>query len=56
MKKSDIKKMMGTIVDPEWTLKAESKSSDFLSTEVPATFDSRTAWPKCESVIGHIRD
>lgn len=57
MTKSEIKKMMGTIVDPLWTIKSESLvSSDFLVADVPATFDTREAFKECASVIGHIRD
>lgn len=38
--------MLGTIVDPELTIKAEYiLPKDFLSGDVPATFDSRTAFP-----------
>jgi cathepsin B len=56
MTKQEIKRMMGTVVDPEWTYKGKSvESSHFLQT-VPATFDAREAWPACQSVIGHVRD
>jgi hypothetical protein len=49
--------MMGTIIDSEWTVKPETlKENEFLATDVPSSFDGRTAWPECASVIGHIRD
>jgi len=52
---NQIKKMMGTIVDPLWTYKAEKKSYK-LRANLPETFDARTAWPQCASVINHVRD
>lgn len=45
MKISEIKKMMGTVVDPVWTIKPEKLQSTKLRAELPATFDARTAWP-----------
>lgn len=56
MKKSEIKKMMGTVVDPLWTIKTAPRENNFLGVEVPATFDSREAFSSCASVISHIRD
>jgi len=56
MKISEIKKMMGTVVDPLWTYKAETVKSISLRASVPETFDARQQWPQCASVIGHIRD
>jgi len=56
MKIADLKRIMGTVVDPVWTYKAPVMKSSNLKVELPATFDSRTQWPQCASVIGHIRD
>lgn len=50
-----IKNMMGTVVDKEWTFKLPVKRYNFR-TELPESFDSRKQWPNCASVIGHIRD
>lgn len=50
--------IMGTIVDPEWTINGVESvhlTSD-SAMSVPANFDSRTNWPKCASIIDHIRD
>jgi len=55
MKISEIKKMMGTVVDPMWTYKAPAIKNN-LKVSVPATFDARTQWPQCASVISHVRD
>jgi len=50
--------IMGTIVDPDWTIKgvesAHLTNNSVIST--PEIFDSRTNWPKCASIIDHIRD
>jgi len=56
MSVKEIKSLMGTVVDPVWTYKAEKILSNNLKAELPATFDARTNWPQCASVIGHIRD
>jgi len=55
MKRSDIKKMMGTIVDPDWRIMSPIKESEFLA-DVPAEFNVITNWPKCAAISGHIRD
>lgn len=48
---------MGTIVDPAWTVKSAPRLDySEVQVEVPNTFNSNTQWPKCTSVIGHIRD
>lgn len=52
----EIKKTMGTVVDPEWTIKIHEKQFTPSNEDLPATFDARTAWPECESVINHVRD
>ena len=50
--------MMGTVVDPDWTIKAEYRDSPEVLTDYPFpdSFDARTNWPECESVINHVRD
>ena len=54
----EVQALMGTIVDPEWTIKGVESphltSDGPLST--PEIFDARTNWPKCASIIDHIRD
>ena len=53
----EVKSLMGTVVDPEWTIKVHERSdARVVSDDVPASFDARTAWPECESVINHVRD
>ena len=51
----EIKSLMGTVVDPEWTLSAHKKVSTANAT-LPVNFDSRVNWPACEPVINHVRD
>lgn len=47
---------MGTVVDPDWTIKSHAKVNDFNSNDLPVNFDAREAWPACETTINHIRD
>jgi cathepsin B len=55
MNKGQIKSIMGTVVDTNWTFKLPTKRFNFR-TELPSEFDARKQWPNCASVIGHIRD
>lgn len=49
--------MMGTIVDPIWTLKAENfNENSFLASDLPSSFDTRENFKECADVIAHIRD
>ena len=54
----EVQAIMGTIVDPEWTINSEE--SAHLVTDGPISpseqFDARVNWPKCASIIDHIRD
>lgn len=53
----EVKSLMGTIVDPEWTINLHPRSDHrIVSDDVATNFDARTAWPECESVINHVRD
>jgi len=52
----EVKRIMGTVVDPEWTIKTHVKQGEYLGDDLPENFDARTAWPECESVINHVRD
>ena len=53
----EIKGLMGTIVDPEWTITQRARDSPMiLSDDLPVDFDSRVQWPECNSVINHVRD
>ena len=48
--------MMGTVVDPEWTINLPKKAASNLNVAVPASFNVVENWPKCAEVSGHIRD
>jgi hypothetical protein len=48
--------MMGTIVDPQWTINSHKKEATIQNATLPTNFDARTNWPACEPVINHIRD
>ena len=52
----EIKSLLGTVVDPEWTIKAHKKSYDTSNVTFPENFDARTAWPECANVINNVRD
>lgn len=52
---SEIKSMMGTVVDPEWRITLRERQFD-VNVSVPASFDVVENWPDCASVSGHIRD
>jgi len=45
MKIGDIKKMLGTVVDPKWTLKLPVRAPIMNKMRVPESFDVRTNWP-----------
>lgn len=51
---NDVRSLMGTVVDPDWTVKIHEK--DYKDTEVPDNFDSRKEWEMCDLTINHIRD
>jgi cathepsin B len=58
MSRKEAKRLMGTVVDMEWTIK-DYELLEISNVDVeglPMDFDSRANWPTCESVINHIRD
>jgi len=46
MTRSEIKKIMGTIVDPDWIIK-EGGIQEAVGASVPTFFNSSTNWPQC---------
>lgn len=49
--------MMGTVVDPNLTVKARTFSEHKVTSDsFPSEFDARKFWPECEIVINHVRD
>ncbi len=53
---AEIRSLLGTVVDPQWTVKSHIKTYDTSNVTFPENFDARTAWPECASVINHVRD
>jgi len=53
--RKELRQMMGTVVDPDWTLNLHAKTGA-VNADLPTNFDAREAWPECESVINHVRD
>ena len=54
----ELKSIMGTIVDDKWVINLPEKRHSYAVSDatLPDTFDARTNWPNCESVINHVRD
>jgi len=53
----EVRKLMGTVVDPEWAVLGHAKHYNNTNVAaVPTNFDGRTQWPECDSVINHVRD
>jgi len=52
----EIRSIMGTVVDPAWTIKAETKHYEVAADSLPTNFDARTNWPECNGTINHVRD
>ena len=56
--RKEVKRLMGTVVDPDWTIKGVEREDARIETDatLPTNFDARVQWPACESVINHVRD
>ena len=54
--RKEIRSLMGTVVDPQWTIKGHQKTYNTANVTFPENFDARTAWPECEPVINFVRD
>jgi len=52
----EVKSILGAIVDPEWAIKLPARRNQEVADDLPASFDARAQWPKCNDVINHIRD
>jgi cathepsin B len=54
----DVKMMLGTVMPGEagYYEAPELKRTNLKSTEIPESFDLRTAHPECSSISGHVRD
>ena len=53
----EVKRLMGTVVDPDWVIRGPVKqTNEIFSDSIAESFDARTAWPECETVINHVRD
>lgn len=53
--KNSVRKMMGTVVDPDWKVTLKEKTY-YPEMAVPDNFDARYHWYQCEGVINHVRD
>lgn len=56
MKKKDIKRMMGTIVDPDWVVSVPEKEQTIKPENLLASFDAAANWPECREMINLVRD
>jgi len=56
---ADIKMLLGTVLPGDegyYEPEVEKTLFKTADADVPASFDGRTAWPQCASVIGRVRD
>jgi cathepsin B len=54
---ADVKMLLGTVLPGEaGYYEPELEKTLFKTTTIPTSFDGRTAWPQCASVIGRVRD
>lgn len=56
---ADVKRLLGTVLKGEkdyYEPEIEKKEFKFSDSEIPESFDVRTAWPQCSSVTGRVRD
>jgi len=54
MSRRDIKKMMGTVVDPDWVVRApevKTYNASESNQVIPPTFDSSATWPLCPNIL-----
>lgn len=58
MPRSLVRRHMGVLMDEERRLrmKLPEETNIDINTDIPDTFDARTAWPECADVIGNVRD
>jgi len=54
-KASDVRKTLGTIVDPDWMFDIPEATHKITYQTLPENFDSREQWPKCTE-LGTVRD
>lgn len=55
MKRKDIKRMMGAIIDEDWHIRIPAKEEPTV-TNFPESFDSAEEWPQCADLINAVRD
>ena len=55
MTKYEIRKLMGTVVDPNWTSPVTVKSYND-QVELPEYFNVSEQWPECKSVVLRVND
>lgn len=56
MSTKEIKRMMGTVVDPDWTVEAEHVKTDVMPGVLPTDFDVSANWPTCAGTVNLSRD
>lgn len=55
MSRKEIKRMMGTVVDPDWVVRAPQVKTA-TPNAVPTDFNSAINWPACSNTIMFSRD
>jgi len=56
MSRKEVKRMMGTIVDPDWVVRAPHVKNAAPNQTVPTDFNAATFWPNCATTINWSRD
>jgi len=52
----DVRKTLGTIVDDKYKHRLPYINKNEIKADLPTDFDSRSQWPNCANIIGHVRD
>lgn len=56
MSRKKIMKMMGTVVDPDWVVRAPAVKKADANLAIPTGFDTSVQWPQCSSLVLFSRD
>ena len=57
MSLKEVQRLMGTVVDPDWTVSSLNDMPVVLTDDdLPTNFDAREEWAFCNDTINHIRD
>ena len=55
MTHSEVRQLLGTVIDKDWTVQVPDKHA-VSSITLPDEFSVVENWPECASVVDHVRD